>query len=277
MKRLLILALVAGCFAAPLPARATCGATVPYIFVNNVTIVDATTTNTNNAFLLGCASTVDNTQIGPNGIYASQIIPTNSGQAQFGGSVNYTFPVGLSMPGAFAAGTCSLPSNAGDGSFCRSNTTGQISLGGQTLDYGLGTSGSFTFSQAVLATPISATAASYLGTFYYNTGTGVHAPLSTFHHDFGTFSSVTSGSCTAGFICTLTGSGTIALSPAFSDTNFVCVITPNTGTGTTGALFFAMYHGRTASSVNLDVVSGTQGIGNGVTVIVDYDCFGPST
>lgn len=63
-------------------ADAACGS-LPYIFVNNVHVVDANTTNANNNFLLGCAINVDNTQIGSAGIFASQIIPTGVGNATF--------------------------------------------------------------------------------------------------------------------------------------------------------------------------------------------------
>ncbi len=81
----------------PLPARAACGS-LPYVFTNNSganSIVDANTTNANNSFLQSCATSVDFTQIGPNGIYASQIVPTTIGQATFGGSQPYTFLTAL--------------------------------------------------------------------------------------------------------------------------------------------------------------------------------------
>ena len=80
------------------PAQATCG-TMPYTFVNNPngSVVDANTTNANNQFLLSCASSVDNTQIGPNGIFASQVIPTSVATATFGGNMTYTFPTSIGL------------------------------------------------------------------------------------------------------------------------------------------------------------------------------------
>jgi trimeric autotransporter adhesin len=73
----------------PSRAEAACGS-IPYVFVNNVSIVDANTMNANFAFLLGCATSVDNSQIGPAGIYASQIIPSSTVTATFGGAYGYT-------------------------------------------------------------------------------------------------------------------------------------------------------------------------------------------
>jgi hypothetical protein len=67
---------------------------LPYTFANNSSALDANTTNANNQALLASASSVDSTQIGPLGIYASQIIPTTIAQATFGGSLGYTFSPG---------------------------------------------------------------------------------------------------------------------------------------------------------------------------------------
>lgn len=76
--------------ALPSAARAACGS-LPYSFTNNVSIVDATTVNANNNFLLGCATAVDSSQIGPAGIFASQLVPNSIGTATFGGSYGYRF------------------------------------------------------------------------------------------------------------------------------------------------------------------------------------------
>jgi hypothetical protein len=87
----------------PQAASAACAASMPYTFTNvsgTYSTVDANTTNSNNTFLLACAKNVDNTQIGTAGIYASQIIPTTTGQATFGGSVQYQFPNSLVIGGA---------------------------------------------------------------------------------------------------------------------------------------------------------------------------------
>lgn len=84
-----IVALAAMLFA-PAPAPAACGS-LPNIFSNNVSTVDASTTNANNNFLRSCATSVDWSQIGANGIYASQIIPSSTATGTFGGSYPYTF------------------------------------------------------------------------------------------------------------------------------------------------------------------------------------------
>lgn len=139
--------------ATPKIASAACGTSLPFIFSNNVSIVDASTTNANNQFLLNCALAVDNTQIGSAGIYASQIIPTTVGRATFGGTIGYTFPAGLTIAGFTTAGVVTnsatgalsttpvLPvANGGTGSATQNFvdlTTAQSIGGTKTLTSGL--------------------------------------------------------------------------------------------------------------------------------------------
>lgn len=94
----------------PSPARAVCSGTIPYIFTNNASTVDANTTNSNNAFLFGCVTTVDNSQIGGLGIYANQIIPISPATATFGGSQPYSFPGLLYVANSVEAGPSSVAS-----------------------------------------------------------------------------------------------------------------------------------------------------------------------
>lgn len=54
--------------------------------------------NANFQAIASWATTIDNTNIGGSGIFASQIIPTNSPQAIFGGSQNYQVPKSLIIP-----------------------------------------------------------------------------------------------------------------------------------------------------------------------------------
>lgn len=90
-------ALIGAALASP-PADAACSS-IPYVFTNNVSVVDATTTNANNNFFLNCIDNVDNTQIGAAGIFASQIKPLTVGEAIFGGSVAYQFSNSLTVLG----------------------------------------------------------------------------------------------------------------------------------------------------------------------------------
>lgn len=76
----------------PKPISASCG-TIPFTFTNSVSIVDASTTNANNAFLVGCATSVDNTQIGPAGIFPSQVIAASFATGTFGGAFPYRFAI----------------------------------------------------------------------------------------------------------------------------------------------------------------------------------------
>lgn len=86
---------------------------MPYSF-NATSYLSYVTTNANNNFLLACATTVDNTQVGGAGIYASQVLPTNSSQASFGGSQNYTFPASVLAPsGGYFAGSAGAATTGG--------------------------------------------------------------------------------------------------------------------------------------------------------------------
>lgn len=88
---LFALAVVAAVAMDRAPAYAACSS-IPFTFTNGVSTLDATTTNANNNHFQSCSTTVDNSQIGVLGIYASQVIPTSLVQATFGGAFNYTFP-----------------------------------------------------------------------------------------------------------------------------------------------------------------------------------------
>jgi hypothetical protein len=48
--------------------------------------------------LLSCIGNIDFANVGANGFYASQIIPTNGAQATFGGVQTYTFPAAITLP-----------------------------------------------------------------------------------------------------------------------------------------------------------------------------------
>src|SRR6185437_9129087 len=84
--------LVALCATTQRAQAAVCS--LPYTFVNGTT-ADANQVNSNFTSIQTCANSVDNTQIGPAGIYASQIIPISLATATFGGSFAYTFNNGI--------------------------------------------------------------------------------------------------------------------------------------------------------------------------------------
>jgi hypothetical protein len=271
---LAILAMVLAIVSAPRPAQAYCNGMIPYVFVNNVTIVDASTTNANNAYLLGCATTVDYTQIGTSGIFASQILPLNIAEAQFGGSVNYAFPLGLNVAGAFQAGNaCTLSGSAGDGAFCRSSTTGQVTIGAGTVDYNLTTSAAFTMSGPLLATASGTGVPAYVGT-NFNNATG-NSVIASFHHVIGTLGATTSASCAAGVVCAMTGGSAVVFNPSFVNANVKCQLTPNNGTGASPTnLFFPMYYSIGGGGMNIAFVSESS-IPINAPLKVDYDCSGP--
>lgn len=99
MKRWLFAALlcVAALFSAHTKAQA---ATCSVVFTESAILHASQLTNLQN-----CVNSIDNQNIGSNGVFASQVIPTTVGQATFGGSVPYTFPNGLSLGVPLAAGS----------------------------------------------------------------------------------------------------------------------------------------------------------------------------
>ena len=73
------------------PAKAS--ATIcsqPYSFTPGQ-LADANQVDADFSALVTCGNSLDNTQVGPLGFYASQILPASSGTALFGGSYGYTF------------------------------------------------------------------------------------------------------------------------------------------------------------------------------------------
>lgn len=107
-----------GLLCAPLPAAAACGS-LPYVFTNHTSVVDANTTNANNNFLVGCATQVDHTQVGSAGIFASQILPTGTAAATFTSaygwrltsSSNTAVPVTIIQSGAPTVDTWAVYNN----------------------------------------------------------------------------------------------------------------------------------------------------------------------
>jgi hypothetical protein len=112
---------------------------LPYRFVNGVSTLDATTTNANNDALFAGLSNVDNTQIGPNGIFASQIIPTTLVQATFGGSQPYTFNSFVNSNAGFQQnGSPILRFNSSLNNLAVGTRTLSVATGGGNLAVGYG-------------------------------------------------------------------------------------------------------------------------------------------
>jgi hypothetical protein len=76
------------------------------VFVTGTT-ANPTPVNQNFSNLVACAEDIDNSNIGAAGIFASQIIPTSSTQATFGGSQPYTFTTALTVPSLTSSGAVS--------------------------------------------------------------------------------------------------------------------------------------------------------------------------
>lgn len=125
---------------------------MPYTFTST-SFLSYVTTNANNNFLLACVTTVDNTQIGGAGLYASQIIPTSVGQATFGGSQTYTFPAAISVGNGASFGATITTAGISDSGGI-SSTTGNFSstlgvTGASTLHGVSATTGSFSSTLGV--------------------------------------------------------------------------------------------------------------------------------
>ncbi len=133
-------------------AYASCSSSVPYVFVATSPL-SYVTTNANNNYLNACATTIDNTQVGSAGFYASQIKPTNPTQATFGGSQPYSFPNNISFGGSGTGGTL----YATNGNI---NHTGDLNTGGNAAITGHITSGSY-ISGANINSALSATQGIY--------------------------------------------------------------------------------------------------------------------
>ncbi|MGB8520843.1 MAG: SGNH/GDSL hydrolase family protein [Candidatus Tumulicola sp.] len=108
-----ILALLFALVMIPVRALAT-QTVVPYVFSPGQTIYSAQVNADFNAIYGAFNTGVDNTNIGPAGIYASQIIPTTAAQATFGGSVPYTFTTPLSGASGGIGPLTGPPIQAGD-------------------------------------------------------------------------------------------------------------------------------------------------------------------
>lgn len=118
-------------------AYASCSTSVPYVFTPT-SQVSYVTQNANNSYLNACSKTVDNTQIGTAGIFASQIKPTNGTQATFGGSQTYTFPVNLSVTGGT---TTNGFVNNGAGTITGQAIVGSVNSSGDIVWGGVSTGG----------------------------------------------------------------------------------------------------------------------------------------
>lgn len=104
-----------------------------------------------NQAIANSVNSVDNTQIGPAGIYASQIIPVNAAQGTFGGSIGYTF-------GPYA--TSVTPLNATSSANATAATM-KINMGTSQTSQGMLISGNTSATGTALA--ISSLAAGQIG------------------------------------------------------------------------------------------------------------------
>lgn len=84
------------CLFSPPKAEAIVCSPAAHNFVTGETLT-AVILNANPLQWINCFANIDNTNIGAAGIYASQIIPTSTGQATFGGAQPYKFATALTV------------------------------------------------------------------------------------------------------------------------------------------------------------------------------------
>lgn len=145
-------------------------------------IPTATQWNANPAAFVAGFANIDNTNIGAAGLYASQVKPTGTGTATFGGSTAYTFPngaqapvnaVNAAFPGLFTgAGATTGAAQIITGTTYMGNTLSAGSL--TTVAQSLAGSAKFTsVATYMLFVSLSAFSGTPLGTVLYASPTGV--------------------------------------------------------------------------------------------------------
>lgn len=140
------------------PAEAiTCS--ISHVYTTGETLTSAVL-NANPTQFNTCFASIDHLNIGPAGIYASQIIPTTAAQATFGGSQVYTFPSVPSWTGALpvAQGGTNLTSLAGSKCIRSASTTALAESAGDcvtavTASGNLSSSGGTTPAISMTTTP----------------------------------------------------------------------------------------------------------------------------
>lgn len=260
--------------------------------------------------LFTCSTTVDNTQIGVLGIFASQIVPTNLTQATFGGSIAYAFANQLQVNSG-ADGVISLL--VFGHSITQSQPLAQFwNFNGGTEALDVGAAGTLTeqtntdAAQGIIAdgAPDGNQSGSLLSLFVKAGGTqllafapagclqvaptiamanlltcvppvytpGGAAVASSYHETtYFAFSTTTSGSCGANALCGLTAS-TFTVAPAFtSNATWGCEATDTTG-GDSFSWNITPASGTTGN-VKIRNITGTS-IGGGAGASATLKCGG---
>lgn len=147
------------------------------------TTIQAAPFNSNFQAVQTAVNNIDATNIGAVGLYASNLIPTSTAQATFGGTTPYTFNENLFCNGALVAfnTTFSSPSGVavGDGVFQQGTNLGKIWLGGASGLSSIAWNNTNTVVTASSGTGavVSANAAGFAGFFGgVNSAAGAYCP-----------------------------------------------------------------------------------------------------
>jgi hypothetical protein len=274
-------------FAAHAKAGATCPP-VPNIFVNG-TPADANAVNANFTAVQNCANNIDNSSIGANGLYASQIIPLTVGEATFGGSLGYTFPYTVTagptygnnplggLPFQWTGSTGTVAIGASSGIIVGTTTASLATIGvaGSSPVNAFDVAGDASFAgslQAANVTDNALTASRCVqtgtaGILQSSSGVCYTAPPGY------TVTLTTSGTCAIGTNCTLVS----AQPTGTPSSSYACTtrISTNGINTTTTPVININFNSNLSSEGDYFIVSNTTGatISSGTTFSVSGVCF----
>jgi hypothetical protein len=236
--------------------------------------------NSNPTTFSGCFNNIDNTNIGAAGLYPSQLLPTNSSQATFGGSQNYTFPANLTVNGTLTA-TGGIGSNF-YASAIVPTTGAQATFGGSqlyTFPNGVAAGGPVSGTTGTFSAGVSGTTGIFSSTVSNagSTSTGaiqqtVSGTTYTAPYDASSTSASTKTHFERGEMTTSTFSAGFAcashnFAPAYVATPIITAVL--SGASVNPALLYI--NAKSASSMQLCVESGSLNTG---TALIDWMSLG---
>jgi hypothetical protein len=170
MKPLYAKTLLCGAFVlvsllAPREKALSINCSIAHTFITGETLT-AANMNANPIAQLNCTSNLDHNNVGAAGFYASQIIPTTTGQATFGGTQPYAFPNALTVKGTLTAGAAGKATITDDGTnaYLQSPNAVFLQANGGTQTLSLSPSGLFSLPGALTVPGVlSGTSATFSG------------------------------------------------------------------------------------------------------------------
>jgi hypothetical protein len=186
--------------------------------------------NSNFSAISSWATTIDNTNIGSAGIYASQIKPGTTAQGTFGSSQLYTFTQALNVPGVILPTPAATPTassvwiqnDAGSTNGMALNIPAS-STNGWSFEVAGTTKAQITADGMFYGTPHSQTTMAPVAPVYTHVGA---TPGPSFHAVNDIFTTTLNGNCSTNTFCTLTASSvTLTNAAVFAGTTtYACSV-----------------------------------------------------